>query len=291
MSRRKRARPVVASAPAPTTRGFRGPGRGLDLYVQAPVEFRGTTVQTCGMWPWVIGAGAPINAVPLGRDLRTGQTVCADPISYFNGGRGIIANPSVFMLGLPGFGKSTCIARMIMGLSAFGVVPLILGDLKPDYLDVVEALDGQVIRVGPGRGALNVLDASEAHRAAGRLQGSLREELLGDWHERRREMIAALCDDHPQGAAQRPGGAPDLGGDLAAGLHRHPGTPTLHDLIALVDEVPEELRVVAMDRELADRYRDMTENLLRSLRALVGIARPRACLPTRHRSRCAATGR
>ena len=269
MARRNRTRPVVASVPAPTTRGFRGPGRALDLYVQAPVEFRGTTVQTCGMWPWVIGAGAPINAVPLGRDLRTGQTVCADPISYFNGGRGIIANPSVFMLGLPGFGKSTCIARMIMGLSAFGVVPLILGDLKPDYLDVVEALDGQVIRVGPGRGALNVLDASEAHRAASRLQGSLREELLGDWHERRREMIAALV------TITRKAPPSDQEEHLISAAislldERHPGIPTLHDLIALIDEAPDELRVVAMDRGSLDRYRDVTENLLRSLRALVG---------------------
>ena len=47
---------------------------------------------------------------------------------------------------------------MALSLAGFGVLPLVLGDLKPDYVDLIAALDGQVIRLGRGRGYLNVLD-------------------------------------------------------------------------------------------------------------------------------------
>ena len=62
---------------------------------------------------------------------------------------------------------------------------MVLGDIRPDYLELVRALGGQVISVGPGRGSLNVLDASEAHRAAARLPAEEREAVLAEWHDRR----------------------------------------------------------------------------------------------------------
>ncbi|WP_238177142.1 hypothetical protein [Kribbella sp. VKM Ac-2566] len=64
----------------------------------------------------------------------------------------LISNPSAFVLGKPGLGKSTVVRRMALGLAGHGVQPLILGDLKPDYRDLIEALDGQVIDLAPGRG-------------------------------------------------------------------------------------------------------------------------------------------
>ena len=50
------------------------------------------------------------------------------------------------------------------------MLPLVLGDLKPDYVDLIAALDGQVIRLGRGRGYLNVLDITlaKARRRAAR---------------------------------------------------------------------------------------------------------------------------
>ena len=52
--------------------------------------------------------------VPLGLQLFTGATVCADPISWFQDA-GLISNPSVFVLGLPGLSKSTLVRRMAAG--------------------------------------------------------------------------------------------------------------------------------------------------------------------------------
>jgi hypothetical protein len=54
--------------------------------------------------------------------------------------------------------NSTITRRMALGLAGYGIQPLVLGDLKPDYKDLIEALGGQVIELGRGRGHLNVLD-------------------------------------------------------------------------------------------------------------------------------------
>ena len=114
-------------------------------------------VQVCGLWPFATGTGTPMIGVPLGRNLLSGATLCADPISWFQDAH-LISNPSVFVLGRPGLGKSSLLRRMALGLAAFGVMPIVTGDLKPDYVDLVAALGGQVIRLGRGRGYLNVLD-------------------------------------------------------------------------------------------------------------------------------------
>ena len=71
-----------------------------------------------------------------------------------------------------------------------------MGDLKPDYVDLIAALDGQVIRLGRGRGYLNVLDINLAKRAAAQLgdgeHAKLRRELLADAVGRRHTMVSAL---------------------------------------------------------------------------------------------------
>ena len=63
---------------------------------------------------------------------------------------------------------------MALGLAGYGVLPMVLGDLKPDYVDLIRALDGQVIELGRGRGRLNILDPGEAIAAADRLTGQAR---------------------------------------------------------------------------------------------------------------------
>jgi hypothetical protein len=128
-----------------------GRGRGSSTYVQAPDEWRGTTVQACGLWPFGAGSGSPMIGVPLGRHMLTNATLCCDPLSWFERGQ-LVLNPSVFVLGLPGLGKSTIVPRMPLGLAGFGTMPVILGDLKPDYVDLVQALGGQIIPLGRGRG-------------------------------------------------------------------------------------------------------------------------------------------
>jgi hypothetical protein len=268
---RNRERARSARVPHPGARGWTGRGGGESLLMQAPDEWRGTTVQVCGMWPFTTGSGTPMVGVPLGRSLISGATLCADPISWFQRAN-LISNPSVFVLGLPGLGKSSLLRRMALGLAAFGVQPLVLGDLKPDYVDLIQALGGQVIRLGRGRGYLNVLDASEARTAADRLTGQARRELLADAFARRHTLVATLITI-ARGA--QPTDREEMIIDRALRVldDRHAGVPVLADLAQAIADGPDELRQVALDRGVRSRYDDLTENLLVSLRGLMGTGK------------------
>ena len=237
----KAARPL-----RPTARGWLGPGRGLSSYVQAPDEWRGTTVQVCGLWPFAVGAGTPMVGVPLGRHIYTGATLCCDPISWFQRAK-LISNPSAFVLGKPGLGKSTIVRRMATGLAGYGVMPIVLGDLKPDYVDLIEALGGQVIPLGRGRGYLNVLDPGEATEAAQRLTGAARTQVLADAHGRRHTMVSALITIM-RGQPPTDREETILGRALKVLDETHPGVPVLADLLRVIQDAPTDVRAAALDR-------------------------------------------
>ena len=158
------------------TRGWTGPGGGAMSRMPVPTEFRGTSRQVCGLWPFAVGSGTPMIGVPLGSHLFTGSTVCFDPISWFTRAN-LISNPSCFVLGLPGLGKSSTIRHVILGMEGYGAHSMILGDLKPDYVELVRSIGGQVIPIGRGRGKINPLDDGGAHEAAKQLSGQARQEL------------------------------------------------------------------------------------------------------------------
>lgn len=261
--------------PRPTSRGWSGRGAGASFYVQAPAEWRGTSVQVCGLWPFAIGTGTPMVGVPLGRHIHTGATVCCDPISWFQRAK-LISNPSTFVLGKPGLGKSTLVRRMAVGLAGYGTIPLVLGDLRPDYVDLIQALGGQVITLGHGRGYLNVLDPGEATEAAARLRAAGHEKeaaaVIADAHGRRHTMVSALLTilrstpptDREETIIDRA---------LKVLDERHDGIPVLGDLLRVIQEGPDEVRAVALDRGDDTRYRTITENLEASLIGLTSGGR------------------
>ena len=262
-----RAKKKATTARRPTFRGWQQPAGGAAGVIAPAPEWRGTTVQVCGMWPFIAGTSTPMVGVPLGHHLMSVATVCSDPISWF-ARAGLIANPSLMVLGRPGLGKSTLIRRMAIGLAAFGTDPLVFGDLKPDYRALVESLGGAVIQLGRGRGHLNVLDPGAAVKTADRLTGTARAELIAEAHGRRLTMLAALVtlnrggrvSDHEEAI-------------LSAALdvideHHRPGEATLHDLIAVLEEGPSRVRQVTLDRGDEDRYRTAVDPLHRSLAAL-----------------------
>jgi hypothetical protein len=259
----------------PGPRGWLGRGRGEANVIQPVDEWRGTTVQVCGLHPFSVGTGTPMIGVPLGLQLFTGATVCADPISWFQDA-GLISNPSVFVLGLPGLGKSTLVRRMAAGGAGMGNLPLILGDLKPDYVDMIRALGGQVITLGRGRGHLNILDPGEATAAAERLRVAgkekERQQVLADAHGRRHTMVSALLTilrkepptDREESIVDRA---------LKVLDETHDGVPVLGDLLRVIQEAPDEVRAVALDRGDDTRYRTITEDLEASLISLTSGGR------------------
>ncbi|MDZ4234963.1 MAG: hypothetical protein U1C73_14680 [Dietzia sp.] len=290
----------------PTSTGWLVRGGGQAVSIQPADEFRATTVQVSGLYPFSVGTGTPMIGVPLGKNLATGASVCCDPISWFQRAN-LISNPSMFVLGKPGLGKSSLTRRMAAGLAGYGTLPLVLGDLKPDYVDLIQALDGQVITLGRGRGYLNILDPGEASEAAQRLRDDaaaalaladeldaraadfadgddktgmltlagerrkhaaksqrLAQQVLADAHGRRHTMIAALLTIL---RSEQPSDREETIIDRALKYldEHHDGIPVLADLLAVIQEAPDEIRQVALDRGDLTRYKEITENLEASL--------------------------
>lgn len=266
---RKAAKSAGQAFRRPSPRGWLGRGRGESVVVQPAPEWRGTTVQVCGLWPYAVGSGSPISGVPLGLHLDTGATVCADPISWFQGG--IISNPSIFALGLPGLGKSTLIRRMGVGGDGMGYLPLVLGDLKPDYVDMVRALGGQVITLGRGRGHLNILDPGGAIEAAEQLRVAgfeeQRQQLIADAHGRRNTMVSSLLTILRK---QAPNDVEESIIDAALRVldAEFEGIPVLADLLQVIQSAHPAVRDVAVDRGDMKAYQEITRGLEASLISL-----------------------
>jgi hypothetical protein len=178
-----------------TDRGYMGPGGGRMNVVGRPVEYRATTAQVAGLWPWSVGAGAPLIGTPLGSHLHTGAPVCFDPMNWFLRGSFITA-PSLFVLGLNGFGKSSLVRRIVLGGIAQGITPLILADVKPDYRKMVELVGGQVIDLGYGHGKLNPLAAGVLGSVVPMLDEfpALQLQVLQDLRARQVTLIAGLVE-------------------------------------------------------------------------------------------------
>jgi hypothetical protein len=256
----------------PGARGWPGRGGGMAQLVPSVKEYRGTTVQVCGLWPFSSGASSPMIGVPLGRHEETQATVCCDPISWFQRAR-LISNPSAFILGKPGLGKSTLVRRMFLGLAAQGVNPLVLGDLKGEHVKAVEALGGQVIKLGRGVGYLNILDPGQAVEVAQLLEEHGHHEaatrVRADAHGRRLNMVVSLItisrNNPPTDQEQT-----ILDRALRVLDNRFDGIPVLKDLLDVIVSAPDELRQVALDRGDMNVYLQETRALEATLLGLTG---------------------
>lgn len=265
----------VPGPPRPGVRGWAVLGGGRSTFIQPPPAFHGTTVQVCGLWPWATGSAAPIEGVPLGRHLYSDATVCCDPIQWFRQ-TNLIDAPSAFMLADPGLGKSKLAARMIIGLAATGVTPMVLGDLRPDYTELIRGLGGQVIELGPGRSVLNVLDPGGSAKAVQQLRDagfdSKASQVEADAHRRRVTMVFALLAINrgtPLTDVERAlvGRALRILDQRRAQDEAAP-VPVLSDLLAVVEEGPAELRRLTLSRDDAS-YEVASAPLQVSLNALI----------------------
>ncbi|AKU18588.1 hypothetical protein VV02_02870 [Luteipulveratus mongoliensis] len=249
----------------PGFRGWNRPGGGPAMHVEAAPEYRGTSVQVCGLWPFSAGMSSQVIGAPLGRHLFTGATVCADPVSWFLAK--LISSPSLFVLALNGRGKSSLIRRMAAVMPAWGYIPMILSDLKPDYSELVTALGGQVITVGRGRGNVNPLDSGPMADMLHRLPERERREAIADMEGRRLNVMIGLCE------LVRKGPLEDFETTLLARALRvldreHEGVPVMRDVLDIVLQRHPDLAAVAQDRGDVGRYADRTERLIDALIAL-----------------------
>lgn len=245
------------------------PGAGGVTPLPRIHDFRGTSVQVCGLYPFVAGGTPPPVGVPLGRATDGTGAVCADPISWFQ--RGLISAPSAMVLGLNGLGKSSLIRRMVLGGEAFGIHSMVVGDVKGEYADVIDALGGQIISIGHGKTGLNPLDGGNADEAAEMLRaaGYVREaqEVMEAAHERKKQLVCSLIQIIRR---QAPTDREETVVDAAIRvLETYVGTPTLADVLRVVQEGPEPLHAAALDKGKPGEYERLTNDLEASLQALL----------------------
>ncbi|WP_280277251.1 hypothetical protein [Nocardia wallacei] len=255
-----------------TDRGYLGPGGGRMSVVGRPVEYRATTAQVAGLWPWSVGAGAPLIGTPLGSHLHTGAPVCFDPMNWFMRGSFITA-PSLFVLGLNGFGKSSLVRRIVLGGVAQGITPLILADVKPDYRKMVEMVGGQVIDLGYGHGALNPLAAGVLGAIVPRLADvpALQLQVTQELRARQVTLIAGLVE-LVRGARVRDYEETLISTALRI-LYREgsgytPDNPPIMENLADVITVGGQELMLDAGAESSEEYHEATKGLRRSLRAL-----------------------
>lgn len=255
-----------------TDRGYIGPGGGRMNVVGRPVEYRATTAQVAGLWPWSVGAGAPLIGTPLGSHLHTGAPVCFDPMNWFMRGSFITA-PSLFVLGLNGFGKSSLVRRIVLGGVAQGITPLILADVKPDYRKLVELVGGQVIDLGYGHGKLNPLAGGVLGSIVPMLADipALQLQVTQELRARQVTLIAGLVE-LVRGARVRDYEETLISTALRILYREGSGfapesPPIMEDLLDVVIRGGEELMLDA-GADNPEEYHEATKGLRRSLRAL-----------------------
>ncbi|MGV9676691.1 hypothetical protein ACWDSJ_15550 [Nocardia sp. NPDC003482] len=255
-----------------TDRGYAGAGGGRMSVVGRPVEYRATTAQVAGLWPWSVGAGAPLIGTPLGSHLHTGAPVCFDPMNWFMRGSFITA-PSLFVLGLNGFGKSSLVRRIVLGGVAQGITPLILADVKPDYRKLVELVGGQVIDLGYGHGKLNPLAAGVLGSIVPMLNDlpALQIQVTQEMRARQVTLIAGLVE-LVRGARVRDYEETLISTALRILYREGSGytpdnPPIMENLLEVIVGGGEELMLDA-GADNPEEYHEATKGLRRSLRAL-----------------------
>lgn len=258
--------PAAQKEQRPGSRGWTGRGGGRSTWLEVPTEWVSTSVQACGLWPWVVGSATPPVGVPLGRHLETGAHVCADPISWFVAG--LINAPTAFVMGRMGLGKSSLIRHIIGFVGAWGVLPIVMSDTRPDYVGVIRAQNGQVISLGPGQGHLNVLDpgplADHLVELAERGEEKLVTECLANIRAQRLNSLAGLLEIG-RGAKLNNRESNILARAIDVLDEEFDGIPVLADLRALIEGRDERIRQVVGDRGVDERYDERVEDLLTAL--------------------------
>ena len=262
---REREPDPAGGEPLPPAWGWKRPHGGRAAYVDPGAEYAATTVQACGLYPFVSGTGSPMAGTPVGRNQLDGSVVCLDPLAWMRAG--LTTNPGVFVLGQPGVGKSTLVKRLATGAVARGDTPIVLGDPRPDYVTLTEYLGGQVIRVGRGMDRINPLDSGPLGTILRQLPAAEQARVRSEVRARRLTLLTALCT-LVRAAPLANHEEVILGAAIDHLDARLPLPPVIPDVLRVIDEGPDALRAAAR-ADTPERYRQLAAPLAYTLDLLL----------------------
>lgn len=185
-----------AAPVSPDKRGRKGKASGRASVVTEPPVWQSATNLASGFGINYVDAPAPAVGMPLGRSVFTGKEIGFDVFSWYEQGL-LGGNPSCFVMSLPGLGKSTMQRKIMFGHAAQGHINIVAGDTKGEYVGMTNAMGGQVVGLGHGKGTLNPLEAGalgatvpklEAAGADPDLIASVKEQV----HARQLHMVTML---------------------------------------------------------------------------------------------------
>lgn len=176
--------------PVPRALGWPVAGAGRAANSEPGAMWQGTTTQICGMYPFAVSSGAAPPGVPIGHHMHTAEPIGLDPAEWLR--QGLVSNTGMWIQGQPGIGKSTIVKRLMTGLVAFGFTAVVPGDVKGEYTQLVEHLEGRVWRIGRGLHSLNPLDAGPLRAALSQTSGQERFRLQETIRARRLSLLEAL---------------------------------------------------------------------------------------------------
>lgn len=262
----QRSEAAPSPVPKPGPRGWAMRGGGQSTIIDVTPEYRATSVQVCGLYPFAVGSGSPLVGAPLGKSLMDGSTVCCDPVAWFLGR--LIGQPSAFVLAKPGKGKSSLVRRMLVGMMHAGVIPLCMADVKPDYVDLMTAVGGAIIPLARGGGAINPFDPGPVIGLIEQLPPQGQAKVWAEIHGRQVAAgagLLAMVRRMPLSTRE----TTVLSTALRI-LREQQGVvvPLVGDVLTIVRSAHDELRVAAMDRGEMPRYLAATEGLEEGLMAL-----------------------
>ncbi|GGS99015.1 ATPase [Planobispora rosea] len=235
-TRATRPQPAHLTIDASQVAPRRGWSRGRAAHIASGTVYLGTSVQVAGLFPFPLAGGLPTEGVPIGADLLTGELVCLDPPGWVGT---LTTNPSVWLQGSPGTGKSALAKRLSLGLVAYGYTLLCPGDVKGEYAGLVTKLGGQVVRVGRGLDAINPLDSGPLGRGLDQLPRGEAERIRAELNGRRAELLHALLAT-PHGLGRRPSAEESAAVNAAVRIAAEASRadPTIPDVIKVLRTRP-----------------------------------------------------
>jgi hypothetical protein len=252
--------PLTGLPPIPNARGENHEFGGFTHNVDAGRLYAGTTVQVQGLFPFPAASGARVRGVPFGRHLHTAEPIGLDPSQYLRDG--LVTNTGMWVQGQPGIGKSAAIKRLMVGLVGFGFAAVVPGDIKDEYTPLVQALGGEVFRIGRGLDSLNPLDLGPLRAAINAATGTERDQLQSQARGRRLDLVESLITivgGQNLTATERLllAMAVDIA-EEAARRTRGPD-PTIPEIVRVIDDAGTDLRRVVAATDEQEYRREIRE--------------------------------